>query len=222
MTHLQRRLAGSALAVGGAVAIVGYLAAGTLAGRTGGAHFIQPLFQPLYAIALAGTILAMLGMPAILSAQGGRFPRLTVVGYAGTLMALLMLNLGEGVIEGFVKPYLVTHGGIPKDPSGFAAWQIVGLVCAVVGLVCLGVAILRAGRLPRWIGVLLIVGLFLSFALGSQRAPVNALGDMCILAAFVGIGWREALPNRRRSSARVADRDFGSSDAALIGGSVEG
>src|SRR3954452_17405542 len=35
MTDLQRRLAGSALAVGGVLAIAGYLAAGTLAGGSG-------------------------------------------------------------------------------------------------------------------------------------------------------------------------------------------
>ena len=94
----------------------------------------------------------------MLVAQEGRFPRLTAVGYAGTLAALVMLNLGEGVIEGFVKPYLVTHGGIPDpDPTGFAEFEAVALLAAVAGLICLGTAVLRGRVLPRWIGVLLVV-----------------------------------------------------------------
>jgi hypothetical protein len=197
MTDQQRRLAGYALVAGGALAIAGYLAAGTLAGGSGDAHFTQPLFQPLYAIALAGAILTVLGMPAVLAVQDGRLPRLTAVGYAGLLAAIVMLNVGEGVIEGFVKPYLVTHGGIPHDPGGFAAFEVIALLCAVVGAVCLGVAILRAGRLPRWVGALLIAAPFASFAFGSLRAPLNVLGDDCMHLALMAIGWRVAAPHGR-------------------------
>jgi hypothetical protein len=197
MTNLQRRLAGATLAAGGALAIIGYLAAGTLAGGSGDAHFTDPLWQPLYAIALAGTILTIIGFPAVLAAQDGRFPRLTVVGYAGTLAAIVMLNLGEGVIEGFVKPYLVTHGGIPDpEPAGFAAFEAVALLAAVAGLISLGVAVLRAGTLPRWTGVLLIVAAPLSFAVGGLPAPLDVLGDDAMNLALVAIGWRVANPAR--------------------------
>jgi hypothetical protein len=75
------------------------LTAGALT-SSGDAHLTDPLWQLLYAIALAGNLLVVLGFPAVLIAQDGRFSRLTAVGYAGTLAALLMLNLGEGVIEG--------------------------------------------------------------------------------------------------------------------------
>ena len=197
MTDLHRRLAGSALLIGGALAIAGYLAAGTIAGGSGDAHFTDPQFQPLYVIAIAGTILTILGFPAVLVAQDGRCPRLTAVGYAGTLAAIVMLNLGEGVIEGFVKPYLVSHGGIPDpEPSGFAAFETVALVCALVGLICLGMAVMRAGALPRWIGALLIAGLILSFALGGLPAPLDVLGDICMHLALIAIGWRVAVPAR--------------------------
>jgi hypothetical protein len=195
MTDLQRRLAGYALVAGGILAIAGFLAAGLAAGGSGDAHFTDPQWQPLYAIALAGTILTILGFPAVLVAQEGRFPRLTAIGYAGTLAALVMLNLGEGVIEGFVKPYLVTHGGIPDpDPAGFAAFQAVALLCALVGLLSLGVAVLRAGTLPRWIGVALIAALILSFAVGGLPAPLDVLGDDLMHVALIAIGWRVAAP----------------------------
>lgn len=206
MTTQQRRLAGFALIAGGALAIAGYLLAGTLTGGSGDARFTDPLWQPLYAIALAGTILTIIGFPAILVAQDGRRPRLTAVGYAGTLAALVMLNLGEGVIEGFVKPYLVTHGGIPKDPAGFAAWESVALLCALVGLVCLGIAVLRAGMLPRWIGVLIIASGFVSFAAGGLPAPLDVLGDDCLLIALIAIGRRVAAPALRLPTPAASPR----------------
>lgn len=195
MTDLHRRLAGHALIIGSVLAIVGYLAAGIFAGGSGDSHFTDSLWQPLYSIALAGDILIVLGFPAVLVAQNGRFPRLTAVGYAGTLAALVMLNVGEGVIEGFVKPYLVTHGGIPKpEPAGFAAFEGVALVCMLVGLVCLGVAFLRARSMPRWVGVALIASPFLSFALGGLPAPFPEFSDICLSVALIAIGRRVAIP----------------------------
>jgi hypothetical protein len=197
MTNFQRRLAGYALVIGGALAIAGYLAVGIIVGGSGDARFTDPQWQPLYSIALAGGILTVLGLPAVLAAQDGRFPRLTAVGYAGTLAALLMLNIGEGVIEGFVKPYLVTHGGIPKpEPAGFAAFETVALACMLVGLICLGVAVVRARTMPRWVGVLLIASPFLSFALGGLPAPLPELSDVCVSLALIAIGWRVAVPAR--------------------------
>jgi hypothetical protein len=197
MNDLQRRLAGWALVIGGVLAIAGYLTAGLLAGGSGDAHFTDPQWQPLYAVALAGAILTVMGFPAVLVAQDGRFPRLTAVGYAGTLAALVMLNVGEGVIEGFVKPYLVTHGGIPDpEPAGFAAFESVALVC-VLGLIVLGVAILRARTLPAWVGWLVIASAPVSFVAGGLPAPLNVLGDDCLHIALIAIGWRVAAPARR-------------------------
>jgi hypothetical protein len=202
MTNLHRRLAGHALIIGSALAIVGYLAAGIFAGGSGDAHFTDPQWQPLYSIALAGDIIIVLGFPAMLVAQDGRFPRLTAIGYAGTLAAVVMLNLGEGVIEGFVKPYLVTHGGIPDpEPAGFAAYESVALVCMLVGLICLGVAFVRARTMPRWVGVLLIASPFLSFALSGLPTPLPELSDICLAVALIAIGRRVAIPARQSASA---------------------
>jgi hypothetical protein len=202
MTDLQRRLAGYALVIGGALGIAGYLAVGIIVGGSGDARFTDAQWQPLYAIALAGGILVVLGFPAVLAAQDGRFPRLTAVGYAGTLAALVMLNIGEGVIEGFVKPYLVNHGGIPDpEPAGFAAFEAVALVCMLVGLISLGVAVLRARRLPRWVGVLLIVSPIASFAAGGLPAPYAELPDYCLYLALIATGWRVAVPARGLVSA---------------------
>ena len=122
-----------------------------------------------------------------------------------------MLNLGEGVIEGFVKPYLVTHGGIPKiEPAGFVAWETVALVCALAGLICLGAAVLRARILPRWVGALLVASALLSFAVSGLPGPLAELGDDCLMVALIATGLRVRAPSpTRRPRARGAAASLG-------------
>ncbi|MDR0358206.1 MAG: hypothetical protein LBJ87_01910, partial [bacterium] len=123
MTMDRGRLAGAALLIGSVLVIAGYAAANAFTGSSGDARFTNPGYVPLYSVALAGDLIAVLGLPAILVAQGKRAYRLTTLGYAGTLLAIVMLNIGEGTTEAFVKPYLVTHGGIPSvGPVGFEAF----------------------------------------------------------------------------------------------------
>lgn len=191
MTSDRTRLAGWALVAGGVLATLGYIATGIVTGD-GDAHFTDPLFQPLYAIALAGDILIVLGLPAILFGQDGRSPRLTLVGYVGLFAALVMLNIGEGVIEGFVKPYLVTHGGIPDEVPAFSAFEGVALLGVLIGLPCLGIAVIRARVFPRWVGILLIVSAPLSFIASGLPGPLALLGDYCCYVALIAIGWQVA------------------------------
>jgi hypothetical protein len=203
MTSDRSRLAGWALVAGGALAIVGYVAVGLVTGD-GDSHFTDPLFQPLYAIALAGDILIVLGLPAILFGQGGRSARLTLVGYVGLFAALVMLNVGEGVIEGFVKPYLVTHGGIPDDVPAFSAFESVALLGLVIGLPCLGIAVIRAQVFPRWVGVLLIASAPLSFVGSGLPGPLALIGDYFAYVALMAIG-RQVAAGTARAAAGVAE-----------------
>ncbi|MBD2892039.1 hypothetical protein ACFYTC_25845 [Actinomadura nitritigenes] len=186
MTVNLRRLAGWALIVGTLVAASGYLAANLLAPGHGDEVFRYRLWPLFEGIAVGGDVVVALGLPVIL-AFAGRAPRLHVAGYACVFAALLMLNIGEGVVEGFVKPYLAGHGGIPRDePSGFAVFEGVALLCLVAGAVCLGVAVLRARTLPRWIGVALLVSCLIG-ALGLPR-PWFLLADDVFFAALFAIG----------------------------------
>jgi hypothetical protein len=157
MTMNRTRLAGWALITGTIVATGGYLAAGTLVHGQGDARFTSPLWTPLNSIAIAGNIIIVLGLPVILMYHGQRAERLTLIGYVGLFATLVMLNISEGCIEAFVKPYLAAHGGVPADPpGGFAIFENVALVFLLVGLICLGIAVIRARVFPRWIGALFI------------------------------------------------------------------
>ncbi|MEV5008785.1 hypothetical protein AB0K74_04495 [Streptomyces sp. NPDC056159] len=186
MTVNLKRLAGWALIVGTIVAAFGYLAANLLAPGSGDEAFRYHLWPLFEGIAVGGNVIIALGLPVILT-FAGRAPKLHVVGYAGVFAAFVMLNIGEGVIEGFVKPYLVDHGGIPTEqPSGFAVFEGVALLCLLVGAICLGIAVLRARTLPWWIGV----ALFVSCLLGALGLPGRwfILPDDVFFAALFAIG----------------------------------
>jgi hypothetical protein len=211
MTWDRRRLAGLALVVGGLLTIAGYGAVNVIIGGGGDLPFSDPRFVPFYGVALAGDLLVVLGLPVILAAHGARAAKLTTVGYVGVMLAIVMLNIGEGTTEAFVKPYLITHGGIPDPaPAGFEAFVNIALVALIVGLVSLGVAVIRARVFPVWVGVLLLVSLPLSIV--SLPAPLGELGDYVGFFAFLVLGWsvafgrglRETISSRAQSGTAVA------------------
>ncbi|HSP36659.1 MAG TPA: hypothetical protein VLR26_02790 [Frankiaceae bacterium] len=191
--HADGRLAGLALMTGCVLAALGFLAISLAVRGSGDARFTDPLWQPLYGIALAGNILVVLGLPAVLVTHSCGSRRLTLVGYVGVLAPMVMLNVSETTIEAFVKPYLARHGGVPgTDPAGLAAFEGLALLLLIVGCVCLAAAVFRAHILPRWVGVALLASVLLAFAL---HGDVTAfLSDYCFFAALFRFGLAAARP----------------------------
>jgi hypothetical protein len=186
MQPTNARLISWALVLGSLVATAGYATAFAANGN-GDQRFAGSSWVPLYTIALLGNVLVLLGLPAVVHAQVGRAPVLTRIGFAGMLVPLVVLNIGEGTIEGFVKPYLAHHGGIPAhDLPGLTAYEAPALLVMLVGMVCLGIAVFRAGMLPRWVGVLFIVVPLLGAA-GLQGA-ISLLPDYLLYVALFTVG----------------------------------
>lgn len=186
MNPTNTRLTSWALVIGSVVATVGYASAFAANGN-GDERFAGSSWTALYTIALFGNVIVLLGLPAVVHAQAGRSPVLTRIGYAGILVPLAVLNIGEGTIEGFVKPYLARHGGIPtSDVPGLSAFEIPALLMMLAGMVCLGIAVLRARTLPRWVGALFIVVPFLGAA-GLQGAG-SLLPDYLLFVALFSVG----------------------------------
>ena len=128
MDRTTARLAAWSLVTGCVVATAGYLAAFLVNGN-GDERFAGSSWTALYTIALFGDVLVVLGLPTLLHVHGGRSPRLTLIGYVGVLVPLVILNVGEGSLEAFVKPYQADHGGIPaNDLPGLTAYEVPGNV----------------------------------------------------------------------------------------------
>ena len=206
MTWNRTRLGGWALIIGTIVATIGYLTAGTLVHGHGDARYTSSLWTPLNGIAIAGNIIIALGLPVILTCHDRRAARLTLIGYAGLFATLVMLNISESCYEAFIKPYLATHGGVPSNPpGGFAIFEDIALVFLLAGLICLGIAVIRARVFPRWTGALFIASPFLS-VLGLPGALAE-LSDYLAFIALAAIGWRAAKAGTRPSALAPDIRD---------------
>jgi hypothetical protein len=180
------RLAGLALMAGCVIATLGFLGISLVEG-TGGPAYTDPLWQPMYGVVLAGSVLVVLGLPAILAVHGRHSRTLTLVGYLGIAAPLVMLNVAETSIEAFVMPYLARHGGVPAEtPEGLNAFEGAALLLLIVGIVCLTIAVFRARVVPMWVGVALIASLVGAFVL--HGGAIAFISDYCIYAALFCFG----------------------------------
>lgn len=121
----------------------------------------------LFIAALVGTLVAIAGLQAVQHDNYGRTgvfgAAVAFIGHACMLVgATATAWAGHDVLDGIF---------------------VLGILGALIGLVVLGVATLRAGVLPRWCGVLLIAGLPVSSAL-------EAFGGGVVLgAAWAMVGY---------------------------------
>jgi hypothetical protein len=185
------RLAGLALMAGCVVATLGFLGVSLTMHGPEDAWPSKALWQPMYGVALAGNLLVVLGLPAILAVHGRAARRLTLVGYVGIFAPLAMLNVAETTVEAFLEPYLASHGGVPaQTPAGLNAFEVVALLLLVVGAVCLAAAMFRARVLPMWVGVAVLLSVVGAFFLHGGAA--GFVSDYCLFAALFWVGVRAA------------------------------
>jgi hypothetical protein len=126
------------------------------------------------ALFLAAVLLIALGaVTVVLRARGAG--RLGTAGRAGLAVGLagVALLLAGGVVQA-----LLLGGDFPYMPL----FVLPGALALVTGLLLLGIAILRAGVLPRWAGVLLVVGALSMLGFNDQNAQA-------LLAIPFGLAW---------------------------------
>jgi hypothetical protein len=187
------RPAGIVLMAGCVLAVLGFLGVSLAMTGSEASWPTHALWQPMYGVALAGNILVVLGLPAILAVHGHAFRRLTLAGYLGIAAPLVMLNVSETTIEAFIKPYLVTHGGLPAEqPAGLNAFVMTALVLLLVGAVCLAIAVFRARILPVWVGIAVLLSFVGALVLPS--GPMAFVADYLLFAALFVFGLRAARP----------------------------
>jgi hypothetical protein len=130
-------------------------------------------------IAESAIPLFVLGLYAVQRPHIGRLGLLGAVGYAYTyvfftgtvLLALVNKSPDWDGLVGDLGPWVTLHG----------------LLMVLAGS-CFGVAVVRARVLPRWTGVLLIVGVILVALSSPLPGAVQALGAGVRELAFAGMG----------------------------------
>jgi hypothetical protein len=132
--------------------------------------FSDYLIEVLFVLALAGTLLAIAGLHVL---QRGSYGR---TGAAGSLTA-------------FVGHALLLVAATATALAGREVLDAViplGLLAALVGLVLLGTATLRARVLPRWCGVLLIIGFPLTIVFD---IATGGTGGIVMGAVWASVGY---------------------------------
>ena len=158
-------------------------------------------WAPAHWLWLAGLLSGMVGVVGLYLRQR---ERVGLLGFVGAALAWGGMGLMSGAIyfEAVVQPGLIGHE--PHLVDAFVAYQGMGaflpvfLASAVsfgVGFLLFGIAMLRAGMLPAWAVVLVIVGAVIGGPQG-LLPPVIAYGAFFALGlGLVGLGvglWRTA------------------------------
>jgi hypothetical protein len=141
------------------------------------------LIEGIIGLALAGTLLGLLGLHARQTTSYG------VLGTVGFLAALI----GTAFVLADVVFVHVARREV------LDLLLEIGLVGMLVGFVLLGIATLRARGLPRWCGVTLIVVLPISAILGDYGGGL-VLGLFWLALGYVLLVNRNIEPGRSRSS----------------------
>jgi hypothetical protein len=176
-------LGGAALVGSAVLSLAGGLAHPVV---DGAAHSVDALLAPgspwgqlsIY----AGALLLMFGLPA---AYGWLAPRVGVLGFLG-FSAYFLGNAVSAqahlVVEAFVAPEIARRAPelIPDDDAIVAAepfvlLQVVGGLVLVVGLIVLGISLLRLPGALRWAGVFAILGGLATFVPLPQAPLVTGL-----------------------------------------------
>jgi hypothetical protein len=138
-------------------------------------------------IRLIGAMLIALGLPGMYARFATRASVMGLIGFTCTFFFVLV-GMAEEVILAFVFPFLAAHGllGSGRPPLGLLIFYSVGDLLMLVGSILLGLAIIRAAVLPRWVGAALMVGGIL-YAVGSVlRLPI---GDVGLIIFAAGLAW---------------------------------
>ena len=178
MSSSLTRWCGLAAMVGGALWVIGTL---IHASKPRGCIAQECAFRPMRETGVLDGILMLVSFLlfvagaaglVILARRAGRFGRLGNTGAAiGAVGAALL------VVASLVQA-LFFSGDFPLMPY----FVIPGVLALIAGVLLLGVAVLRAGVLPRWVALLIVVGALLMLGANEQTARV-------LLTIPFGVSW---------------------------------
>ncbi len=122
---------------------------------------LSPTWIPSFLALLGGEMLILLGLPAWYARQANRVGIVGLLGFVLFFFASLLSGIGGSIIDLLVKPWL--SQGAPSllqtaPPLALLIFFLVGSVLSVLGVLLLGITILRAKVYPRGAAILLLIG----------------------------------------------------------------
>jgi hypothetical protein len=125
------------------------------------------------------------GFSGIYARFAGRSGIVGLIGFTCTFLFFLIM-IASLPIFALVVPSLAARGllnGVPLPLSLFIL-EGLGLLLGLVGGILLGIAVLRATVLPRWAGVLLIIGSLLNLGIFLEFDPLAHVGGLLFAAGL--------------------------------------
>ena len=158
------------------------------------AGYANPIWVPVHLMPAGMAVLALFGLVGMFARQGERNGRFGATAFVAAMVGTALL-LTDTDVEAFIIPFLgLTAPQVMEGPPPIGqlmAWAAASLVFAV-GYVLQGIAVIRAGVLPRGAGALLAVGgvgLGIGAAATGMLPPVLFVGALLFGLALAWVGY---------------------------------
>jgi hypothetical protein len=186
------RLSGLTLLLGAVLGTIGNILTDVLYSGNDPRQYLTPLWLVVTLVTLIGELLLVLGLSGIVVRQARR------AGWLG-LAGFVLMFIGEFLFTSYDVTALLVSPWLAQDapqllarngpPSLFVFFLLAGILFSLGGIL-LGIGTMRARVLPRWAGLLLIIGVLLNVV----DAPLSGtLGSVVGIVSFVffalAVGW---------------------------------
>ena len=153
---------------------------------------LAPAWGPSHYVTAVASVFLVFGLIGLYAYQVAKVGWLGLIAFILTLTANAMLTSAE-LFGGALAPTLAANPATqslvnPQQAGPFVIVNGVIVVLATVGNILLGIAIIRAGVLPRWAGLLIIIGyVFLAFGIGLPALAI--ISPVGIVLSGLGYAW---------------------------------
>jgi low temperature requirement protein LtrA len=201
------RIGGGILAAGAAMSTIGYvLGSIDQPGQQITPGYVgTPLYTTFNLLQFFGAGLVLVGLPVLVSSHWRRTPVLVMLGAIGVGLVMLIQGVGNAFVNATIFPALVDAPATralanSPAPSLMGTLFLVGMAGWILGGPLLGIAVLRAKVVHRWIGVVMLVGTLAGLASFVLPQQLESLGAIIECFALAALGAELLLPT---STARV-------------------
>jgi hypothetical protein len=157
---------------------------------------LNSAWVPVHSLLLVGALLGLFGLIGLYGAQAEVVGALGLVGFILNFVGIALV-VAALVLEAFVIPVIAASaaGQALLDPAGPLFGGTLGLVFLLMGVsmalgtILLGFATARAAVLPRWAGVLLLVGGPLLAFTPPLPLIAGQIGAVLMGTSFVWLGY---------------------------------
>ncbi|NYE36007.1 hypothetical protein F4692_001111 [Nocardioides cavernae] len=185
----------------------------------GQSHSIEAFLAPrspwAQYLIYAGALLLMLGLPGGYLFFRESVGRLGFVGFATYMLGNALSAMSHLVVEAFVGPmlaadpaarHLVPDSGEIFDAGSFVALQAGGGIVFLLGMLLIGISLVRAHDVPTWVGVVLVAGALALFVPFPERPGLTGL--LVELPRGVAVAALGVLVLRRVGRTTSAEREL--------------